>query len=110
MTEALTQWLESEGWEVLSGGEQGGLEARRERVERVEVLYVGSDNRLRYIVTRPVGEEDFRRVDTNGHHCRVISRSYTETTVTLEFEPGSLQSAIRSAIRASRSDRSPEQA
>ncbi|MDP9380139.1 MAG: hypothetical protein M3Q29_08315 [Chloroflexota bacterium] len=98
MQEALS-WLEDEGWEVM---DESHLEARRDRGDRVEVLRVGTDGRVRYTVTRVVGEEEFRRVRYEDVFCRVVSRSYQETTVTAEVGDGSVLATMKAVLRAAR--------
>lgn len=96
----VARWLEDEGWEVLSENSDDGLEARRQRGERVEVLVIGTDDRIQYALTRPIGEEEFRRVGDGERQCRVISRTYKETTVTTEATENSILADVRAAIQA----------
>lgn len=99
MTTDIIEWLEREGWETLA---RDVLQARRERGERVEVLRVTSEGRFRYTVTRPLGDEDFRRVSAGAGQLRVISRAYSQTTVTGEATDADLISSLQAAIRAAR--------
>ncbi|MEJ7654257.1 MAG: hypothetical protein WKH64_13510 [Chloroflexia bacterium] len=101
MTEEVANWLEDEGWDVQTRSGDEGLEARRERNEKVEVLRAGADARLRYTTTHPVGEEEFERFEARGVVGRVVSRRYVETTVVLEFEPDALRASIEVALAAS---------
>lgn len=105
MTDDLISWLEQEGWDVLSvpADGDGGVEARRDRAGRVETVQIGADGRLRYTVTRPVGDEDFRRLTDGQQQYKVVSRSYTETTVTASIASDGTIAALEHAIRAARS-------
>ena len=100
MTEDLARWLEAQGWDIVS---EDPLEARRERVERVEILTAGQDGRFRYTLTLPITEEDFRRVLVENGVLRVVSRSYRETTVIGTATGGSMIATVEAAIRAARS-------
>jgi threonine dehydratase len=92
-------WLEGEGWDVVS---ESPFEARRERGERVEVLRAGPDGRVRYTLTRAVGDEEFRRVQEGDVSCRVVTRSYRETTVIAEAGGGSLLATMQAVLQAAR--------
>ena len=96
--------LEEDGWEVIPScaGDEGVLEARRERGERVETLHAARDGRLRYTLTRPVGEEGFRREGEGEEALRVVSRTYAEVTVTGSVGVGGIRHALRRAVRAAR--------
>lgn len=91
--------LEEQGWDVVPGEV---VAARRERGERVEVLQI-AQGRLRYTVTRAVGDEEFRRMQDNPIPLRVVSRLYRETTVTAEFPENYVLAAFEAAIAAARS-------
>ncbi len=95
----LIRTLEEQGWDITQGEV---VAARRERGDRVEVLQV-AEGRLRYIVTRSVGDEDFRRVQDGPIPLRVVTRSYRETTVTAEFPEEHVLTAVEAAITAARS-------
>jgi hypothetical protein len=93
------RWLEDDGWDLVS---QAPLEARRQRGEHVETFVAGADGRLRYTVTRPIGEEDFRRVRAGDLRCKVITRAYAKTSVTAEPGAMSLRAALMAAAAAAR--------
>ncbi len=105
MTDDLVSWLEQEGWDLLSvpADGDGGLEARRDRTGRVETVHIGTDGRLRYTVARPVGDEEFRRLTDGERQYKVVSRSYTETTVTASVASDGTIAALEQAIRAAHS-------
>lgn len=94
----LIRELEEQGWDVLPGE---AFAARRERGERVEMLYV-FPGQLRYTLTRATGDEEFHRVQDAAVPLRVISRSYRETTVTAEFPEEDLLAAAEAAMSAAR--------
>lgn len=93
------RWLEKEGWDLLPGD---GLQARRERGERVEILRAIGEGRLRYTLTQSLGDEEFRRTVEENVLLRAVSRMYRETTVTAEFPEGGLRTALQAAQRAAR--------
>ncbi len=95
----LIRELEEQGWDVVPGDV---VAARRERGGRVEVLQV-AEGRLRYTVTRAVGDEEFRRVQDGPIPLRVVTRSYRETTVTAEFPEEHVLTAVEAAMEAARS-------
>ncbi len=95
--ESVARQLEADGWEIVL---HDPIEARRDRGEQSEALYIGRHGRLRYTRTRLVGEEQFSRVREDDQLYRVVSRTEEETTVTTDAAEDSLTQAIAAALRA----------
>ncbi len=97
MSEDVARHLEDDGWEVIR---REPIEARRDRGEQSEILFVAENSRLRYTRTRLVGEEQFSLVHAGAHACRVVSYTQEETTVTTDVIEDRLAEAIAAVLRA----------
>ncbi len=95
--ESVARQLEADGWEIVLNDP---IEARRDRGEQSEALFIGKHGRLRYTRTRLVGDEQFSRVRDDDHLYRVVSRTQEETTVTADAAEDNLPQAIEAALRA----------
>lgn len=95
-------WLEREGWEHWREGRV--LRALRERGDRAESLALAEDGRLRYTVTRAVGEEEVRRIEAPGLRGRVVSVVRRETTITAAVTEGAAPDAIVAAMWVARGE------
>ena len=97
MSEDIAQHLENTGWEIIR---REPIEARRDRGEKSELLFVTGNSRLRYTRTQLVGEEQSSLVRAGTHECRVVSRTQAETSVTTDVIEGRLAEAIAAVMRA----------
>ncbi len=95
MNEDIAKHLEDDGWEIIR---REPFEARRDRGDQCEILFVAEDGRLRYTRTRLVGEEHFSLVHAGANECRVVSRTEDETTVTTNAIDGRIAEAIAAAL------------
>ncbi len=95
--EDVARRLEEDGWEIVL---RDPIEARRNRGEQSEALYIGKNGRLRYTRTRLVGDEQFSRVREDDRLYRVVSRTEEETTVTTDAPENRLAETIAAALRA----------
>lgn len=97
MREDVGRRLEDEGWELMR---REPIEARRDRGEQSEVLFIAENGRLLYTRTRLIGEEQSGLVREGAHECRVVSRTQDETTITTDVIEDRLLEAIAAALRA----------
>ncbi len=95
----IIRWLRDEGWDILT---VDLLEARRDRGDWVEVLIAAADGRVRYTLTRLVGDEEFRRATEGDQTYRVITRTYRETSVTAAIAGPVTVEALERLIRVAR--------